>query len=90
MKYALVHASLSMVRGAMTDTDEMPVAGEPVRGSMMCEYARPPARKNFSSLPDVESDASFRNCVDTTPDGARGLRITTDHPRGLSGGAPRP
>jgi hypothetical protein len=35
MKYGLAHASLSMVRGVMSETDNMPGAGYPVRGSMI-------------------------------------------------------
>jgi hypothetical protein len=31
----LAHASLSMARGAITETDPLAAAGNPVRGSMM-------------------------------------------------------
>src|SRR6516225_9182344 len=35
MKNGFAHASLSMVRGVMRETDNMPGAGYPVRGSMI-------------------------------------------------------
>jgi len=35
MKYGLAHASLSIVRGAITETDPLSCAGYPVRGSMI-------------------------------------------------------
>jgi hypothetical protein len=35
MKYGLAHASLSMARGATTETDPLDCAGNPVLGSMM-------------------------------------------------------
>ena len=47
-KYGFVHASLSIVRGARTETAAVPCAGEPVRGSIKCEYVRPSAQKNLS------------------------------------------
>ena len=44
----------------MTETDSIPSAGYPVRGSMMCVYVFPPATKNFSVEPDVDMDSFFR------------------------------
>jgi hypothetical protein len=48
MKYGFVQASLSRVMGATTDTARTPVAGYPVRGSMMWLYTFPSTMKNFS------------------------------------------
>jgi len=51
---------------------------------------RPSAWKNFSALPEVEIDMSFRNASATVRRAFRGSLTATRQPFGSEGGAPIP